>query len=413
VTRTCPRCGSTYPDAVFFCGEDGAITIQDQDAADYDPRLGKQLGGYIVAARVADGAMGRVFEGRHPDTKARVAIKVLHVDVAKDTVALQRFKREFETTLEMSHPHIVKVLESGDTPDGSYFMTMEFLEGEELGKVLAGGQAQKPARVVRLLSQLAQAIDYAHSFGFIHRDLKPENIYLCKGEGGDDVRVLDFGSVKLQIETGAKLTAMGTTVGSPYYMAPEQAMGKADVDRRADVFSVGAVTYEMLTGVIAFEAATLALILKRIMSDMPKAPSEVDANLPKALDAVIEKAVAKEKTDRYGTTTELAQAVLAGFGLEPDVARWAQAPESEIDAAIALAALPTVAAPEAKRPSESPEPKESWPSPRIPSMIESLRPERLLSLRPAGVKQGLTPARLAVLAIVVAAFAGGLYLILK
>src|SRR5690242_4479477 len=106
--RACPSCAKSYPDAVFFCGEDGSITIQEQAKDDVDPRLGKQLGGYIVAARVADGAMGRVFEGRHPQTKARVAIKVLHSHVARDPVASERFKREYEAALELNHEHVVK-----------------------------------------------------------------------------------------------------------------------------------------------------------------------------------------------------------------------------------------------------------------------------------------------------------------
>src|SRR5262245_36474614 len=128
--RACPSCAKSYPDAVFFCGEDGTITIQEQSPGDVDPRLGKQLGGYIVVARVADGAMGRVYEGRHPVTKARVAIKVLHAHVARDAVANERFKREYESALELNHEHVVKVLEFGATDDKSSFLTMEYLEGE-------------------------------------------------------------------------------------------------------------------------------------------------------------------------------------------------------------------------------------------------------------------------------------------
>jgi len=136
---------------VFFCGEDGTITIQDQAPTDVDPRLGKQLGGYIAVARVADGAMGRVFEGRHPETKARVAIKVLHAEVLRDRIAVERFKREYESALELNHPHVVKVLEFGDTPEGSHFLTMEYLEGEELAKALGRGVVLPPARIVRVL----------------------------------------------------------------------------------------------------------------------------------------------------------------------------------------------------------------------------------------------------------------------
>src|SRR5215510_11732684 len=165
----------------------------------------------------------------------------------------------------MSHANIVKVIEFGATEDSSSFMTMEYLEGEELGQLLRRESKVETPRLLRIVCQIALALDYAHSFGFIHRDLKPDNIFLCRGEGGETVRILDFGSVKLQMDTGPKLTAFGTTLGSPYYMSPEQAMGKQDVDQRTDVFALAAITYEALTGKIAFEAINVAQILMKII----------------------------------------------------------------------------------------------------------------------------------------------------
>ncbi|MCA9600853.1 MAG: serine/threonine protein kinase, partial [Myxococcales bacterium] len=237
MSRKCPTCAAEYADDIFFCGQDATITLQIQDPSDVDPRVGEQLGGYLVVARVADGAMGRVYEGRHPETKARVAVKVLHADVAQDEVSVERFRREYETAREFHHDNIVSVLEFGETKDGSWYLTMEYLEGEELGQLLRRDKSVAFERAVRIISQFALALDHAHSFGVIHRDLKPDNVFLCHNEAGDDVRILDFGSVKLQMETGPKLTAFGTTLGSPYYMSPEQAMGKQDVDQRTDVFA--------------------------------------------------------------------------------------------------------------------------------------------------------------------------------
>jgi serine/threonine-protein kinase len=315
---------------VFFCGEDGAITVQEQDPKDADLRLGQRLGGYVVVARVADGAMGRVYEGRHAENKSRVAVKVLHPQVARDTVSVERFKREYETANEMDHQYVVKVLEFGNTSDGSRFLTMEYLEGEELGKVLGRGSPVPPERIVRVTCQIALALEYAHSFGFIHRDLKPDNIFLCKTEDGDDVRILDFGSVKLQMEMGAKLTAFGTTVGSPYYMSPEQAMGKADVDQRTDVFALAAIVYEMLTAKVAFEAPSLARILVRIMQDEPTPPSKMVPGTPAALDNVIVRGLRKEKTERYGGAREIADAVIAAYGLEGTAEHFAKAADAEI-----------------------------------------------------------------------------------
>jgi serine/threonine protein kinase len=337
VTRSCPSCGTTYPDNAFFCGQDGTITVQDQDPSDLDPRLGKQLGGYVVVARVADGAMGRVFEGRHPETKARVAVKVLHGDVARDAVAVERFKREYESALELSHKHIVKVLEFGATPDRSHFLTMEYLEGEELGKALGQGHPLPAARIVRIASQVALALEHAHSFGFIHRDLKPDNVFLCRTPAGDEVRVLDFGSVKLQVDMGAKLTAIGTTVGSPFYMSPEQAMGRADVDQRTDVFALGAILYEMATDQVAFDAPNIAKILLRIMNEQPVPPSEVEPSCPASIDRVVERALRKNKEDRYASARELAEAVIAAYGLSGTVESWAERPQDAVERMLAQA----------------------------------------------------------------------------
>lgn len=342
MSRTCPSCSATYGAGTFFCGVDGTIIIEDQDASDFDNRLGRQLGGYIVAARVADGAMGRVFEGRHPETKERVAIKVLHADVAKDSIAVERFKREYETALEMDHENVIKVLEFGDTEDGSHFMTMEFLHGIELGQALGKGTVQTPARIVRVICQMALALDFAHSFGFIHRDLKPDNIFLCKTPDGDSVRILDFGSVKLQLEMGAKLTAVGTTLGSPYYMSPEQATGAADVDQRTDVFALAAILYEMLTDKVAFDGPNVAMILMKIMNESPPPPSAINPDCPASVDDIVDKGVRKDKTRRYETAGALATALVAAYGLDGTIEKWAKAPESEI--AVALAATAPAAA---------------------------------------------------------------------
>jgi serine/threonine protein kinase len=346
VSRRCPSCGTEYEDTIAFCGNDGAITVHVQ-APDEEPdrRLGRRFGEYVVVQRVADGAMGRVYEGRHATTRQKVAIKILHDDVAKDRIAVERFKREFETANEIQSPYVVKVIDFGDTGDGSFFLTMEYLHGEELGTLLRRAGAQPVARVVKILAQVACGLDDAHSFGVIHRDLKPDNLFLVSTPEGDELRILDFGSVKLQMETGPKLTAFGTTLGSPYYMSPEQAMGKADVDNRTDLFALSAITYEMLCGKIAFDGPAVAQILMKIVNDMPPPLSSQRAGSPASLDDVIEKAVAKDKKKRHEGTVAFAADVLGALGLLPPgapadratVEAWGKKPLAEIEAALATA----------------------------------------------------------------------------
>jgi serine/threonine protein kinase len=374
---------------VAFCGNDGNVNIEVTPAGqERDQRLGVQLGDYIIVAHVADGAMGGVYEARNAPTKKRVAIKVLHPDVAQDEIAVERFNREYETAAMFDHPHIVKVIDFGETADGSKFLTMEYLVGEELGDLFRDGVArgtggQPPAPMLRVLAQVAMALDHAHSFGVIHRDLKPDNIYLCKGDDGYDVRLLDFGSVKLQVETGPKLTAFGTTLGSPYYMSPEQAKGLHDVDGRTDVFAMGAILYEALVGKIAFDAPTVAEILMKIVRHQPTPATQVKPSLPRAIDDVIAKALMKDKTKRYETPQQLVEAALAAYGVEGTCAEWAAKGESELAAAIEAAtgraptpvqAVPVETPADRERAITQPKPSASTPAPK-PSSKPAPRPE--------------------------------------
>jgi serine/threonine protein kinase len=337
----------------------------------------------MVVARVADGAMGRVYEGRHAQTKARVAIKVLHDQVARDRVAVERFKREFETAQELDSPYIVHVLEFGATPDGSWFLTMEFLEGEELSKAIARGKPLALPRIVRALCQIGLALEHAHSYGFIHRDLKPDNVFLCATQAGAQVRILDFGSVKLQVETGVKLTALGTTLGSPCYMSPEQATGAADVDQQSDVFALGSILYEMLTAKVAFDAPTVAMILLRILNQQPAPASSHNPAVSPAMEAVLKRALEKDKEERFPTARALAESFAAAVGLPGKCDEWAGRSESEIaDALSAANAKPKLAATQV---SSAPPPVQRAATPArpvlrtTPQITPSSRPGRTAS----------------------------------
>lgn len=279
--------------------------------------------------------MGRVYEARHVDTRDRVAIKVLHEPVAHDRVAVERFKREFETASELDNPYIVKVLELGRSAD-SRFMVMEFLSGETLASAIARRLPLPFARCVRVLCQAALALEHAHSYGFIHRDLKPENLFLCEAGRDVQLRLLDFGSVKLQVETGNKLTAHGTTLGSPYYLSPEQATASSSVDQRSDVFALGAICYEMLTGAVAFDGDTVTHIVQKILRHTPAPASSKNRHVPRTVDAVLAHALEKRPGARYPTARAFADALIAGFGLDSSPCEaWATMPEAAIAAQLA------------------------------------------------------------------------------
>jgi serine/threonine-protein kinase len=275
--------------------------------------------------------MGRVYEALDTRDRARVAVKVLHAEVASDEVAVARFRREFDVSKLLPHDHIVDVRDFAETSDGTFALTMEFLEGEELRNVLKREKFLPPERLVRMLSQVAIGLDEAHQRQLVHRDLKPDNLFLCGTREGDIVKVLDFGSVKDKSSSATKLTMMGTTIGSPFYMAPEQAQGLDTLDARADVWALGAIAYECLTGKVPFYAPNGPGILIAILTKDPVLPSvagkEAPVPIPPGLDDVMESVLAKNPNLRPRTVGELADQIGRAYGLAGEHRAWATTPQ--------------------------------------------------------------------------------------
>jgi serine/threonine-protein kinase len=329
-----------FPDDAGFCPADGSAlqfaSMVPVAGSVEDPRLGTRLcGRYELRRVVADGGMGRVYEGIDKQTQTRIAVKVLHDDIAKDEVARERFRREFEISSSLPHDHIVKVIDfQHDDAAGVWLLVMEFLDGEELRFILKREKMIPPERVVRMLSQVAIGLDEAHARQFVHRDLKPDNLFLCGTREGDDVKILDFGSVKDKNKDAKKLTVLGTTIGSPFYMAPEQAQGLDTLDARADVFALAAITYECVTGIVPFTGNNGPSILLAILTKDPDPPSAKGAGakfpVPPALDDVMEVALAKNPNIRTKSVGDLADAVGRAYGLEGDHKAWAKVPQDEL-----------------------------------------------------------------------------------
>ncbi len=337
--KACPTCGRLYPEDAGFCPVDGSeLTSATQvpiAADDDDARIGQMIcERYQVRRVIADGGMGRVYEALDMVERRNVALKILHPDVARDEVQVERFKREFAVSGELPHEHIVEVLDFQPTADGSYALVMEFLYGEELRATLKREGVLSPARLVRMLSQIAVGLDEAHARKLVHRDLKPDNVFLCQTNEGDIVKLLDFGSVKDTADGAKKLTVMGTTIGSPFYMAPEQAQGLDTLDHRADVWALAAITYECVTGRVPFQGSNGPTILLEILTKEARPPSEVAKGqkhpVPPTIDAVISRAFRKSAAVRTESVGALANAVGAAYGLEGDHRAWAHTPEGEL-----------------------------------------------------------------------------------
>ena len=363
--KSCPACKRVYPDDAGFCPADGTALITASMvpvAPSDDPRIGAKLcGRYEVRRVVADGGMGRVYEGIDKQTNTRIAIKVLHDDVARDEVAVERFKREYELSKSLPHDYIVDVHDFQRDPTlDVQLLVMEFLDGEELRVVLKREKTIPPERIVRMLSQVAIGLDEAHAKNFVHRDLKPDNLFLCGTREGDNVKILDFGSVKDKNKDAKKLTVLGTTIGSPFYMAPEQAQGLDTLDARADVFALAAITYECMVGTVPFEGNNGPSILLAIMTKDPDPPSDKVRRaggkypVPPTMDPVMEEALAKIPNIRTRTVGALADAVGRAYGLEGDHRVWARTPQQDLQRQLAMS-LPRqmASAPVAAKPLEA------------------------------------------------------------
>ena len=245
-TVECPSCRTENPGEALYCSSCGAPTHQ----SDGDELIGMTVGGrYHLVEKIGQGSAGTLYRAEHVTLRRRMAVKLLHKQLALSEEAIERFRREAITVCEIDNDHIPQVHDFGRTDDDRLFFAMEFLDGETLSSVLAREGRISPERTADILSQIADGLMEAHTLGYVHRDLRPRSIFLTRRRGRQDfVKILDFGLAKLvQPEVDAQRTAMGMTYGDPRYMAPEQARGEA-ADRRADIYSLGATLYEALVG---------------------------------------------------------------------------------------------------------------------------------------------------------------------
>ena len=265
-----------------------------------DPLIGAIVSGtYKVVRRLGEGGMGRVYEAEHLRLPKRAAVKVLHPDWATVGEAFERFQREAVISSSIGSRHIVQVHDLGQLDDGSPYMLMEYLQGEDLATVLERRRRLPPGEVLALMEQACAGVHAAHLKGVIHRDLKPANLFVAQLEDGERVvKVLDFGLSKVRGARRSSLTG-AQVLGTPAYMSPEQIRTSAEVDSRTDVYALGATLFELLTGALPFDDPNVSVLMDMILEQPPRRARELVPALADAIDELMVRALAKDPAERF------------------------------------------------------------------------------------------------------------------
>jgi serine/threonine-protein kinase len=340
----CDSCGTPLSLAQQATPE--ALTDEDRPTVNLPPPpdlyLGRVLGGrYQLDACIGTGGMGAIYRARRLHIGDTVAVKVLRPEVLENAVSRERFHREARAAAMLHHPNAVVIHDFGEDADGTAYIVMELLEGRSLRQLLQEERTITPERTYGIVRQACAAVEAAHRRGVIHRDLKPDNIILMdEHDGSDHVKILDFGIAKLRDKSSDKLslekslTNVGTVIGTPYYMSPEQCQGEP-ADARSDIYSMGVVLYEMLTGVIPFSAKTPTAVAIKHVTEAPKPLSELRPDLALAVERVVLRALAKEPDARQQSALELSrelETAIKGAKIETPAVSKADAATTEISA---------------------------------------------------------------------------------
>ncbi|MBL0196441.1 MAG: protein kinase [Myxococcales bacterium] len=289
--KTCPRCKMRFENAARTCVFDATPLEEVADV-----RLGTTLSGrYVIDEVLGEGGMATVYGATHKLTGKPVALKVMHPTLATDAVVRERFRREAKNAQKLTHPNIIEIYDQGETEDGTAYIAMERLHGAPLSATI-GSRTMTLRRALHIMVQLARGVARAHDLDVVHRDIKPDNIFLCQRDDGTElVKILDFGIAKSMHDS--RLTGQGELFGTPQYMAPER-IKNAEVGPAADLYALGVVFYELLTGELPFDAADIATFFVKHLRDVPPPPSAQNPEVPPELDALVATMLAKEPGER-------------------------------------------------------------------------------------------------------------------
>lgn len=304
--KKCPACNQLFAETAVFCPNDGKRLVDEEEAP--DKFVGLVLDAkYQVERLIGKGGMGNVYEAKHLHMGLPVAVKILHPHLVTDSTAVERFRREARSARTVNHPNAISIMDFGVTSDNILYLAMELISGISLQELLKKETVIDSARAVKIMRQVCLAVNAAHEKAIIHRDLKPDNILLLDhGTESEKVKVIDFSIAKMK-ESGKdpNLTSAGVVVGTPQYISPEQAQG-LELDSRSDIYSMGIIIYQMLTGNVPFTGKTSAMLLMQHIQAKPKSIREVKPEVPARLEEVVLRALSKQAKDRQQTADVLA-----------------------------------------------------------------------------------------------------------
>ena len=408
---TCPNCRTPLASEARFCPACGFALAVTSSATDLPVAqrdlVGREIGGnYRILAKLGEGGMGAVYRGEQISLRRPVAVKVLRPELSRNEVLLRRFQAEAQVIARISHPNTVSIYDFGQDSDGSLFIAMELIEGRSLRTVVSREAPLPPRRALHIAAQIAASIADAHGRSIVHRDLKPDNVMLQeRGRDRDVVRVLDFGIAKLRDEgrqTQQQMTQAGDMLGTPQYMAPEQIRGEA-IDGRVDIYALGCMIYEMVTGRMAFEAPTVMAMLSKHLVETPMPPSvrRPDLALPAAIDRLVLTAMQKDPAARPSTMDLYGEQIAAALAAMPPDGGLAAAsgPRSRTPTPVppSLYGDPNAAAVSPAPGYPSPSPYAAPPSPTAPAYpapaLGSVAPTASAQGTPAPVGMAYAPPR--------------------